>query len=116
MVLMVVLAAVRLVFSKPQQLEVRQALLPLQFKVLLVAVLPPLQVHRVQGLVLVAVVLRKRETLKTQTLAVLVVTVLLIVFLVHQLLTLEVVVAAAAATMLKRVALEEQVAAVLAAQ
>jgi hypothetical protein len=116
MVLMVVLAAVRLVFSKPQQLEVRQALLPLQFKVLLVAVLPPLQVHRAQGLVRVAVVHRKREIPKMQILAVLVVTVLLIVFLAHLLHTQVAAVAVAVATMLKRVALEEQAVAVLAAQ
>jgi hypothetical protein len=113
---MAVQAAVRRVSTKPQQLEVRQAPLPLQFKALLVVVLPPLQVHRVQGLVRVAVVHRKLETLKTQTLAVLAVTVLLIVFLAHQLLTLVVAVAVAVATMLKQAALVVLAAAALVAR
>ena len=116
MVVRGVRVVVRQVFSKPQQLVVRQAPLPLQFKALLAVVLPPLQVQRVQGLVRVAVVHRKLETLKTQTLAVRAVTVLLIVFLAHQLLTLVAVVAVAVATMLKVAALEERAAAVLVAR
>tara|TARA_R110000868_G_scaffold1019_2_gene7792 strand:+ start:165 stop:647 length:483 start_codon:yes stop_codon:yes gene_type:complete len=116
MVLMAVRVVVRQVFSKPQQLVVRQAPLPLQFKALLAVVLPPLQVHRVQGLVRVAVVHRKLETLKTQTLAVLAVTVLLIVFLAHQLHTLVVAVVVVVATMLKQAALVVLAAAVLVAR
>ncbi len=116
MVLMVAQEVERQVILEAHRQEVRQALLPLQFKVLLVAVLPPLQVQRVQGLVLAAVVLPKREIPKMQTLAVLVVTVLLIVFLAHLSHTQVVAVVVAVATMLKAVALEEQAVAVLAAQ
>jgi hypothetical protein len=84
-VLMVVLAAARQVFTKPQQLVVLETPHQLaHLKVSLAVVLPPPQTREVEEQVLAAVVLRKLETLKTQTLAVLVVTVLLLQLLAHQ--------------------------------